>query len=78
MRVDVNRVAAELLDACFKRQARARRAFFEHHHQRPVGQRVIGFVIFEFAFDDMRTRDQVFVLVERKVTELQKMFDCHR
>ncbi len=77
-RVEVDGGTAQLMHAGFKRQAGAGRVFLEHHHQRAVEQRVVRFVILEFAFDETATFNHVLVFVQRKIRKLQVMFDCHK
>lgn len=52
--------------------------FFEHHHQRAVEQRVIGFVVFELTLDQLRALEQVAVLIKREVGKRQVVSDCHK
>ena len=63
-RVEIDGGTAELMHAGLKGEACAGRIFFEHHHQRAVQQRMVGFVILEFMLDDFRALDQVRILVE--------------
>ena len=76
-RVEVDGVAAELLHTCFKRQARARGAFLENHHQGAIGQRMIRLVGLEALLDNARALENMLQLGTAQVVKLQKMFDVH-
>ena len=70
-RAEEHRVAAELEDAGFERETRARRILLEDHRERAVVQRVIRLVVLELALQDARAFEHVVVIVERKILELQ-------
>lgn len=74
-RVEEDRVAAELVDAGFERQARTRGILLEDHGQRAIVQRVPRLVVLELGLEDLGTVQQVFVLFQRKVLELQVVLD---
>jgi hypothetical protein len=74
-RVQEDRVAAELVNAGFERQARTRGILLEDHGQRAVVQRVPRLVVLELGLEDRGTVQQVFVLFQRKVLELQVVLD---
>ncbi len=73
--VQEHRVAAELVDAGFERQARTRGILLEDHGQRAVVQRVPGLVVLELGLQDPRAVQQVLVLVGSEVAELEVMLD---
>src|SRR5690606_1514424 len=76
-RVEIDRRAAELLDAGLERQPRARARLLEDHHQRTVAERPVLLVGLELLLDPASAREHVLELVARQVLELQKMSDCH-
>jgi hypothetical protein len=39
---------------------------------------MVGLVVLEFAFDDLRAFDEVLILIKREVSKLQIVFDCHK
>jgi hypothetical protein len=56
----------------------AGRVLFEHHDQRTIEQRMVRFVILEFALDDSGTFNHVLEFSKRKVRKLEEVFDCHK
>src|SRR6185295_3121636 len=56
-----------------ERHAGSRRRLFEHHRKRAVAQRLVDLVALEALLDPACSRNQMFVLVERKIADLQKM-----
>ena len=73
--IQEHRVTAELVDAGFERQARARGILLEDHGQRAVMQRVPRFVVLELRLEDLRAVQQVLVLVGTEIAELEVMLD---
>lgn len=74
-RVEEDGVAAELVDAGFERQTRARGILLKDHGQRAVMQRVPRLVVLELGLEDPGAVQQVRVLFLGKVLELQVMLD---
>src|SRR5437660_11312978 len=77
-RVQVDRRAAELVHARLERQARARRLLLEDHRQRAVLERPVALVALEAVLDRAGAREQMLVLLARKVLELQEVAQLHR
>ena len=53
------------MHAGFKGQAGTGGILFEHHHQRTVAERVVGFVVLEFALDDTGAFNDVLEFIQR-------------
>lgn len=68
-------VTAQLEDARFERQARARRVLLEDHRERAVVQRMIRLVVLELALQDARAFEHVLVVIQREIVELQIVAD---
>ena len=73
LRIEVNRLPTELVDTGFKTHPRARGAFFKHHRQHPVRQRLVRNVIFEAVLEDFCALEQMPVFIACEILHLQKM-----
>ena len=69
-RVEVDGRAAELLHPRLEGQPRARAGLLEDHHQRPVEQRVVGFVALELLLDPAGAGKEIVVLGASEIFEL--------
>src|SRR5690606_12000684 len=60
-----------------EREPGARARLLEDHHQRAVGQRVIGLVALEAFLDDPRAQEKVLDFLAGQVLELQEVLEVH-
>jgi hypothetical protein len=71
--IEKDRGAAQVLDARLEGQSSTGRLLLEDHHQRAIGQRVIGLIALVEVLDDAAAGKDMLDLVAIKVDQLQEV-----